>query len=96
MPAQPVVPAYLVTPEDSCAISLPVGGEANALLSRNALALLLAMLLDQQVSRELAFSAPRDLARRLGHEPIAEELELGPGGLAAVFHGRSTGLDAAR
>jgi hypothetical protein len=32
-------------------ISLPAGGEANELLSRNALALLIAMLLDQHVQK---------------------------------------------
>jgi uncharacterized HhH-GPD family protein len=50
-------------------ISLPVDDEANELLTRNALALLIAMLLDQQVPLERAFSAPRDLWARLGHEP---------------------------
>ena len=67
-------------------ISLPVDDEANALLTRSALALLIAMLLDQQVPLERAFSAPRDLAARLGHEPTAEELAgYNPEGLAAVF-----------
>ena len=67
-------------------ISLPVDDEANELLSRNALALLIAMLLDQQVPLERAFSGPRDLARRLGHEPTAEELgAMDPEALAAVF-----------
>jgi len=67
-------------------ISLPVDDEANELLTRNALALLIAMLLDQQVPFERAFSAPRDLVRRLGHEPTAEELAgYDPGKLAAVF-----------
>ena len=67
-------------------ISLPVDDEANELLSRNALALLIAMLLDQQVPFERAFSAPRDLVRRLGHEPTAEELaDVNPEALAAVF-----------
>ena len=67
-------------------ISLPVDDEANELLSRNALALLIAMLLDQQVPLERAFSAPRDLVRRLGHEPTAEELaDFDPEQLAAVF-----------
>jgi uncharacterized HhH-GPD family protein len=67
-------------------ISLPVDDEANELLSRNALALLIAMLLDQQVPFERAFSAPRDLVRRLGHEPTAEELAtFNPEALAAVF-----------
>jgi uncharacterized HhH-GPD family protein len=67
-------------------ISLPVDDEANELLSRNALALLIAMLLDQQVPFERAFSAPRDLVRRLGHEPTAEELAtFDPEALAAIF-----------
>jgi uncharacterized HhH-GPD family protein len=67
-------------------ISLPVDDEANALLTRSALALLIAMLLDQQVPLERAFSAPRDLVARLGHEPTAEELAaFNPEELAAVF-----------
>jgi uncharacterized HhH-GPD family protein len=70
-------------------ISLPVDDEANELLSRNALALLIAMLLDQQVPLERAFSAPRDLMRRLGHEPSADELaSFSPEDLAAVFSER--------
>jgi uncharacterized HhH-GPD family protein len=70
-------------------ISLPVNDEANELLSRNALALLIAMLLDQQVPLERAFSAPRDLVQRLGHEPSADELaEFAPEALAAVFSER--------
>jgi uncharacterized HhH-GPD family protein len=70
-------------------ISLPVDDEANELLSRSALALLIAMLLDQQVPLERAFSAPRDLWRRLGHEPSAEELaSFDPEALAAVFSER--------
>ena len=67
-------------------ISLPVDDEANELLTRNALALLIAMLLDQQVPLERAFSAPRDLWARLGHEPTAEELaEYNPDELAVKF-----------
>ena len=67
-------------------ISLPVDDEANALLTRSALALLIATLLDQQVPLERAFSAPRDLWARLGHEPTAEELaSFDPEALAAVF-----------
>ena len=70
-------------------ISLPVDDEANALLTRSALALLIAMLLDQQVPLEKAFSAPRDLVRRLGHGPTAEELaNYNPEELAAVFGAR--------
>jgi len=50
---------------------MPVEPEANQLLTRSPLALLIAMLLDQQVPLERAFSAPLDLVRRLGHEPTA-------------------------
>lgn len=67
-------------------ICMPVEPDANALLSRDPLALLIAMLLDQQVPLERAFSAPYDLARRLGHEPTAQELAgSDPEVLAAVF-----------
>jgi uncharacterized HhH-GPD family protein len=70
-------------------IWMPVDAEANELLTRNAFALLIAMLLDQQVPLERAFSAPRDLVRRLGHEPTAEELaSFNPDELAAIFSQR--------
>ena len=68
---------------------MPVEPEANELLSRSPLALLIAMLLDQQVPLERAFSAPLDLVRRLGHEPTATELaEFDPDELAAVYSQR--------
>jgi uncharacterized HhH-GPD family protein len=67
-------------------ISMPVEPDANDLLSRDPLALLIGMLLDQQVPLERAFSAPYDLARRLGHEPTAAELAgYDPEALVAVF-----------
>jgi uncharacterized HhH-GPD family protein len=70
-------------------IALPVDDEANELLSRNPLALLIGMLLDQQVPLERAFSAPADLVRRLGHEPTAEELaDFNPDELVAIFSQR--------
>jgi uncharacterized HhH-GPD family protein len=70
-------------------LSLPVDAEANELLTRNPLALLIGMLLDQQIPLERAFSAPADLVRRLGHEPTAEELaDFDPGRLVAVFSER--------
>jgi uncharacterized HhH-GPD family protein len=70
-------------------IALPVTPEANELLTRNALALLIGMLLDQQVPLERAFSAPADLVARLGHEPTAEELAgLDPDELTRVFSER--------
>ena len=70
-------------------ISMPVEPEANELLSRSPLALLIGMLLDQQVSLERAFSAPLDLVRRLGHEPSAAELaDFDPDALAGIFSER--------
>jgi uncharacterized HhH-GPD family protein len=75
--------------EERVPIWMPVDAEANELLTRNALALLIAMLLDQQVPLERAFSAPRDLAGRLGHEPTADELaSFNAGELAAIFSQR--------
>jgi uncharacterized HhH-GPD family protein len=70
-------------------IWMPVQPEANELLNRSPLALLIAMLLDQQVTLEKAFSGPLDLVRRLGHEPTAAELaEFDPDRLAAIFSER--------
>ena len=71
------------------AIWMPVEPEANELLSRSPLALLTAMMLDQQVTLEKAFSGPLDLTRRLGHEPTTAELaEFDPDALAAIFSER--------
>ncbi len=68
------------------AISLPIEDEANDLIARDPMALLLAMMLDQQVSLEKAFGSPYQLARRLGHEPTAQELaDFDPEALAAIF-----------
>src|SRR6266700_3122960 len=72
--------------EDPMTLSLPIEDEANELLSRSPLALLTAMLLDQQVPFEKAFSSPYQLTLRLGHEPTAQEIaEFAPEGLAEVF-----------
>jgi uncharacterized HhH-GPD family protein len=68
---------------------MPVEPAANELLSRDPLALLIGMLLDQQVPLEKAFSGPLDLARRLGHEPTAAELaDFDPDALASIFSER--------
>jgi len=65
---------------------LPIDAEAAELLSRDALALLIAMVLDQQVPLEKAFSSPYELTRRLGHVPGAAELAAyDPEALVAVF-----------
>ncbi len=67
-------------------LNLPISSEANDLLSRSPLALLTAMLLDQQVPLEKAFSSPFELVSRLGHEPTAAELaEFDPDALAEIF-----------
>jgi uncharacterized HhH-GPD family protein len=67
-------------------LTLPIADQANELLSRSPLALLMAMLLDQQVPMEKAFGSPYELVRRLGHEPTAAELaDFNPEALAAIF-----------
>lgn len=67
-------------------LAMPIEPAANELLSRNALALLLAMMLDQQVPFEKAFSGPYELTRRLGHEPTSRELaDFDPDALADIF-----------
>jgi uncharacterized HhH-GPD family protein len=68
---------------------MPVEPAANDLLTRSPLALLIGMLLDQQIPLERAFSAPLDLVRRLGHEPTAVELAgFDPAALTAIFSER--------
>lgn len=61
--------------------------EADALLSRDPLALLLGMMLDQQVPMEWAFTAPHRLAQRLGTDRLdaATIAEYDPGQLAQLF-----------
>ena len=68
------------------ALTLPIDAEANALLQRNPLALLIGMTLDQQIPFEKAFSSPYELVRRLGHEPTAQELaDFDPEALNVIF-----------
>jgi uncharacterized HhH-GPD family protein len=70
-------------------LRMPVEAGANELLSRSPLALLVAMLLDQQVPFEKAFSSPYQLVLRLGHEPTVTELaSFDPEALAAIFSER--------
>jgi uncharacterized HhH-GPD family protein len=67
-------------------ISLPIEAEANTLLEKSPLALLIGMVLDQQVPLEKAFSSPYVLAQRLGHEPTAQELaDFDPDELVTMF-----------
>ncbi|MFC4944386.1 HhH-GPD-type base excision DNA repair protein [Pseudonocardia sp. GCM10023141] len=51
-------------------LALAQDAEADALLDRDPLALLIGMLLDQQVPMEHAFWAPSELARRLGRDHL--------------------------
>ncbi|GAA3343478.1 HhH-GPD-type base excision DNA repair protein [Amorphoplanes nipponensis] len=67
-------------------LSLPIAAEANELLSADPLALLIGMVLDQQIPLEKAFSSPYVLAQRLGHAPTAAELaDFDPEQLVTVF-----------
>jgi uncharacterized HhH-GPD family protein len=60
--------------------------EADALLDRDPLALVIGMVLDQQIPLEKAFSSPYVLAERLGHVPDAAELAgMAEDDLVAVF-----------
>lgn len=62
---------------------------ADQLLSKDPLALLIGMVLDQQVPLERAFSAPLDLKKRLGGRLDAAEIAaMDPEKLAAVFSER--------
>lgn len=66
--------------------SLPIDAEANALLDRDPLAVLIGLTLDQQITMEKAFTSPWVLAQRLGHEPTATELaDLDPEALLTIF-----------
>jgi uncharacterized HhH-GPD family protein len=63
--------------------------EADQLLSEDPLALLIGMVLDQQVPLERAFSSPRDLKNRLGGQLDAAEIAaMDPDELAKVFSER--------
>jgi uncharacterized HhH-GPD family protein len=63
--------------------------EADRLLSEDPLALLIGMVLDQQVPLERAFSSPLELKRRLGDRLDAGEMAaMDPDKLAEVFAAR--------
>jgi len=63
--------------------------EADELLTRDPLALLIGMLLDQQFPMERAFGAPKLLAERLGVESLsaADLAAADPEGLVRIFQG---------
>jgi uncharacterized HhH-GPD family protein len=70
--------------------SLPFTGdaEADALIARDPLALLIGFTLDQQVTVQKAFSGPLELSRRLGHLDAAKIASTDPAELAEVFQRR--------
>src|SRR5712692_53306 len=61
---------------------------ANALLESDPLALLIGMVLDQQVKMEKAFAGPYELKRRLGHLDAGKIAAMDPDKLSAVFRER--------
>jgi uncharacterized HhH-GPD family protein len=72
-------------------MSLYLSGDeaADKLLTKDPLALLLGMVLDQQIPLEKAFSSPAELARRLGRPLDAAEIAaMDPDELAALFKER--------
>jgi uncharacterized HhH-GPD family protein len=63
--------------------------EADALLSKDPLALLIGMVLDQQIPLEWAFAGPAELRTRLGRDLDARDLAaMDPEALAAAFSAR--------
>jgi uncharacterized HhH-GPD family protein len=75
----------------SASVRTPFTGdaEADALLTENPLALMLGMLLDQQVPMEWAFGAPALLARRLGGTLDAARIAaMDPAALEEVFRAK--------
>jgi uncharacterized HhH-GPD family protein len=71
-------------------VAVPVTGdpEADRLLTDEPLALMIGMLLDQQVPMEWAFAGPLKLKERLGGRLDAAEIAaFDPGALLAVFKG---------
>jgi uncharacterized HhH-GPD family protein len=61
---------------------------ANQLLESDPLALLIGLVLDQQVKMEKAFAGPYELKRRLGHLDVSEIASMDPDKLGAAFRER--------
>src|ERR1700681_3863818 len=66
----------------------PDDPEANRLLETDPLALLIGLVLDQQVKMEKAFGGPLELKRRLGHLDVRKIAAMDPDKLGAVFRER--------
>ena len=70
-------------------LHLAQDAEADRLLSDNPLALVIGMVLDQQIPLEKAFSSPAELARRMGGPLDAATIaRMDPGELEALFKER--------
>ncbi|MGQ0479509.1 MAG: HhH-GPD-type base excision DNA repair protein [Pseudonocardia sp.] len=68
------------------ALCLSQREDADALLERDPLALLIGMVLDQQIPLEKAFTSPLVLTERLGHDLDAREIaEYDPDALVELF-----------
>src|SRR4030088_1714912 len=61
---------------------------ANRLLESDPLALLIGLVLDQQVKMEKAFAGPYELKRRLGHLEVRKIASMDPDKLGAAFRER--------
>src|SRR5437899_7832199 len=61
---------------------------ANELLETDPVALLIGMVLDQQVKMEKAFGGPYELKRRLGHLDVRKIASMDPENLDTVFRER--------
>jgi uncharacterized HhH-GPD family protein len=72
------------------AMTLPFTGddEADALIARDPLALLIGFLLDQQVTVQKAFMGPLELRRRIGSLDAAAISAMDPDALGAAFRER--------
>jgi len=76
-----ILPHYL---EAGVTLNLPIAPEANELLARDPLALLVGMLLDQQVPMEKAFAGPQVIKERLGRFDARGIAEADPDEFAAM------------
>jgi uncharacterized HhH-GPD family protein len=83
MPAEPVATPF--TGDEPVATPFTGVAEADRLLSTDGLALLIGMLLDQQVPMEWAFRGPLELKHRLGSLHAAEIAAMEPDAVREAF-----------
>jgi len=86
---RPGPPALDATVSPMADLHLSQDTDADRLISRDPLALLIGMVLDQQIPLERAFSAPRDLEERLGGDiDVLRIAGMDPDELVAIFSQR--------